>query len=141
MELTVARQRQSLARQKRLRPWGPSGGGHVKEGDHRDAVKEGDHRDSHGDSRYISGRRRAIPASSDTSHIVEPCTEHLPDEKLAKLLEDNPMIGEMVLKAKEERARAIVVAEAAERAEREHKVGDELLGEAEAEERAGIEVQ
>ncbi|KAI8530083.1 hypothetical protein RHMOL_Rhmol11G0027700 [Rhododendron molle] len=30
-------------------------------------------------------------------------TEHLPDEALAKLLEDNPMIGEIVLKAKEDR--------------------------------------
>ncbi|KAI8559674.1 hypothetical protein RHMOL_Rhmol04G0192000 [Rhododendron molle] len=30
--------------------------------------------------------------------------EHLPDEALAKLLEDNPMIGEILLKAKEDRA-------------------------------------
>ncbi|KAI8568954.1 hypothetical protein RHMOL_Rhmol02G0240900 [Rhododendron molle] len=60
---------------------------------------------------------------------------------LAKLLEDNPIIGEMVLKAKEERARAIATSEAAERAEREQKEGEDLLRDAEAEERAGAKVQ
>ncbi|KAI8535815.1 hypothetical protein RHMOL_Rhmol10G0203600 [Rhododendron molle] len=63
----------------------------------------------------------AVTAATSSSHV--PITkydiaEHLRDEMLAKLLEDNPMIGEMVLKAKEERARAIAAAEAAERAER-----------------------
>ncbi|KAI8542657.1 hypothetical protein RHMOL_Rhmol08G0155200 [Rhododendron molle] len=58
------------------------------------------------------------PAATSSSHI--PITKydvagHLPNEMLAKLLEDNPLIGEIVLKAKEERAWAIAVAEAAER--------------------------
>ncbi|KAI8559788.1 hypothetical protein RHMOL_Rhmol04G0201700 [Rhododendron molle] len=47
------------------------------------------------------------PAATSSSHV--PITkydvaEHLPDEMLAKLLEDNPLIREIVLKAKEERA-------------------------------------
>ncbi|KAI8571964.1 hypothetical protein RHMOL_Rhmol01G0161800 [Rhododendron molle] len=87
--------------------------------------------------------RPAATATTSSSHI--PITKydvakHLPDKMLVKLLEDSPMIGEMVLKAKEERARAIVEAEAAERAKREQKEGEELLGEAEVEERSGEEV-
>ncbi|KAI8572594.1 hypothetical protein RHMOL_Rhmol01G0211700 [Rhododendron molle] len=83
-------------------------------------------------------------AATSLSHI--PITkygvaEHLPDEMLAKLLEDNPLIGEMVLRAKEERARAIAASEAAARVEREQKEGKDLLREAETEERAGAKEQ
>ncbi|KAI8559934.1 hypothetical protein RHMOL_Rhmol04G0215100 [Rhododendron molle] len=79
-------------------------------------------------------------AATSSSHI--PITkydvaEHLPDKALAKLLEDNPMIGEIVLKAKEDRAWGIAAAEAAEWANREQKEREELLRDAEAEERAG----
>ncbi|KAI8529968.1 hypothetical protein RHMOL_Rhmol11G0017300 [Rhododendron molle] len=60
-------------------------------------------------------------AATSSSH--KPITkydvaEHLPDEALAKLLEDDPIIGEIVRKAKEYRAWAIVATEAAERAKR-----------------------
>ncbi|KAI8563760.1 hypothetical protein RHMOL_Rhmol03G0134100 [Rhododendron molle] len=52
------------------------------------------------------------PATAATSSRHVPITfddivEHTPDEILAKLLEDNPTIGEYVLKAKEDRARVI----------------------------------
>ncbi|KAI8538536.1 hypothetical protein RHMOL_Rhmol09G0111200 [Rhododendron molle] len=88
--------------------------------------------------------RPAASAVTSSSHV--PVTkydidEHLPDDLLARLLEENPEIGEIVLKAKEERARAIAASEAAERAEREQKDGEDLLREAEAEERAGAEAQ
>ncbi|KAI8559726.1 hypothetical protein RHMOL_Rhmol04G0196500 [Rhododendron molle] len=63
------------------------------------------------------------------------------DEALAKLLEDNPAIGELVLKAKKERARAIAASEAAERVERERKEREEPLRDMEAEERAGAGAQ
>ncbi|KAI8550484.1 hypothetical protein RHMOL_Rhmol06G0110400 [Rhododendron molle] len=91
---------------------------------------------------YREGDVLFRPAATSSSHV--PITkydvaEHLPDKALAKLLEDNPMIGEMVLKAKEERAQAIAALEAAERAEREQKEGEDLLRDAEAEERAGAE--
>ncbi|KAI8572063.1 hypothetical protein RHMOL_Rhmol01G0169400 [Rhododendron molle] len=64
----------------------------------------------------------AVTAATSSSHV--PITkydiaEHLRDEMLAKLLEDNPTIGEMVLRAKEEQAQAIAASEAAERAKRE----------------------
>lgn len=66
--------------------------------------------------------RPVSTAATSSSHV--PITkydvaEHLPDEMLAKLLEDNPLVGEIVLKAKEDRARAIEASKAAERAERE----------------------
>ncbi|KAI8554999.1 hypothetical protein RHMOL_Rhmol05G0139800 [Rhododendron molle] len=82
------------------------------------------------------------PTTTSSSHI--PITKydvakHLPDEASAKLLEDNPMIGEIVLKAKEERAQAIAASEAAARAEREQKERDELLRDAKVEERAAAE--
>ncbi|KAI8535446.1 hypothetical protein RHMOL_Rhmol10G0174900 [Rhododendron molle] len=88
--------------------------------------------------------RPAASAATLSSHV--PVTkydivEQLPDDLLARLLEKNPEIGEIVLKAKEERARAIAASEAAERAEREQKDGEDLLREAEAKERAGEEAQ
>ncbi|KAI8538461.1 hypothetical protein RHMOL_Rhmol09G0105800 [Rhododendron molle] len=67
--------------------------------------------------------------------------EHLPDEALAKLLEDYPAIGELVLKAKEDRARAIEALEAAERAERERVEREEQARDMEAKERATAETQ
>jgi hypothetical protein len=82
------------------------------------------------------------PAATSSSHIpitTHDVAEHLPDEMLAKLLEDNPLIGEIVLKAKEDRARAIEASEAAERAEREQREREELLRDMEAEERARAE--
>ncbi|KAI8563789.1 hypothetical protein RHMOL_Rhmol03G0136300 [Rhododendron molle] len=70
--------------------------------------------------------------------------EHAPDELLAKLLEDHPVIGEYVLKAKEDRARAIEAAEAVVRAEREaegERAGEGLAADIEAEERDAEEAQ
>ncbi|KAI8572797.1 hypothetical protein RHMOL_Rhmol01G0228400 [Rhododendron molle] len=64
----------------------------------------------------------------------------MPDEILAKLLEDNPIIGELVLKAKEDWARAIEASELAERAERERARQEGLARDVEAEERAAEEV-
>ncbi|KAI8542862.1 hypothetical protein RHMOL_Rhmol08G0172900 [Rhododendron molle] len=66
------------------------------------------------------------PATAATSSRHVPITlddiaEHAPDEILAKVLEDYPAIGEYVLTAKEDRARAIEASEAAARAEREAK--------------------
>ncbi|KAI8542864.1 hypothetical protein RHMOL_Rhmol08G0173100 [Rhododendron molle] len=58
-----------------------------------------------------------------------------------ELLEENPEIGEIVLKAKEEQARAIATWEAAEKAERERKDREEPLREMEAKERAAEEAQ
>ncbi|KAI8555230.1 hypothetical protein RHMOL_Rhmol05G0158400 [Rhododendron molle] len=112
-----------------------------------------------GDGRAPEAEPRAIeevgamgpsvePVGSTSSDIVKPLAdhkydvaEHLPDEALAKLLEDNPAIGELVLKAKEERARAIAATEATERAKRERKEKEEPLRDAEAEERARAEAQ
>ncbi|KAI8559702.1 hypothetical protein RHMOL_Rhmol04G0194600 [Rhododendron molle] len=54
-------------------------------------------------------------------------------------MEERPDIGEIVLKAKEDRARAIEAAEAAERAERERKDREEPLRDMETEERAAEE--
>ncbi|KAI8535809.1 hypothetical protein RHMOL_Rhmol10G0203000 [Rhododendron molle] len=84
------------------------------------------------------------PASAATSSRHVPVTkqdiaEHLPDDRLARLLEENPDVGEMVLRAKEERARAITAWEAAEKAERERKDREEPLRDMEAEERAAEE--
>ncbi|KAI8547495.1 hypothetical protein RHMOL_Rhmol07G0200300 [Rhododendron molle] len=82
------------------------------------------------------------PAGAATSSRHVPITyadiaEHAPDELLVKLLEDHPVIGEYVLKAEEDRARAIEAAEAAARAEREaegERAGDGLAADVEAEE-------
>ncbi|KAI8538176.1 hypothetical protein RHMOL_Rhmol09G0081700 [Rhododendron molle] len=54
--------------------------------------------------------RPAETAATSSRHVPvtkQDIAEHLPDDRLAKLLEENPEIGEIVLKAKEERARAI----------------------------------
>ncbi|KAI8562215.1 hypothetical protein RHMOL_Rhmol03G0017400 [Rhododendron molle] len=64
------------------------------------------------------------PAGAATSSRHMPITyndiaEHTPDEILARVLESHPEIGEYVLKAKEDRERAIEEAKAAARAERE----------------------
>ncbi|KAI8555143.1 hypothetical protein RHMOL_Rhmol05G0151500 [Rhododendron molle] len=100
--------------------------------------------DAGGSGEVVMLSQSATTAASSSSH--RPITkyyvaEHLPDEALVKLLEDNPMIGEIVLKAKEDRARAIAAMEAAARAEREQKEREELLRDAEAKERAEAEVQ
>ncbi|KAI8536173.1 hypothetical protein RHMOL_Rhmol10G0235600 [Rhododendron molle] len=84
------------------------------------------------------------PATAATSSRHLPITygdiaEHTPDEIVARLLEERPDIGEIVLKAKEDRARAIEAAEAAERAERERKDREEPFRDMEAEERAAEE--
>ncbi|KAI8524921.1 hypothetical protein RHMOL_Rhmol13G0187100 [Rhododendron molle] len=87
--------------------------------------------------------RLAASAATSSSHVSitkYDIAEHLPDNRLARLLEENPEIGEIVLKEKEEHARAIAALEAAERAERERKDGDPLR-EMEAEERAAEEAQ
>ncbi|KAI8568130.1 hypothetical protein RHMOL_Rhmol02G0173400 [Rhododendron molle] len=89
----------------------------------------------------VAFRPMATEATS-SSHVPitkYDITEHLPDAMLTKLLEENPLIGEMVLRAKEERARAIAASEAAERTEREQKENEDLLRDAETEERAGAE--
>ncbi|KAI8550682.1 hypothetical protein RHMOL_Rhmol06G0126900 [Rhododendron molle] len=88
--------------------------------------------------------RPAASVATSSSHVPitkYDITEHLPDAMLAKLLEENPLIGEMVLRAKEERARAIAASEAAKRAERELKEGEDPLREMEAKERATEEAQ
>ncbi|KAI8572763.1 hypothetical protein RHMOL_Rhmol01G0225500 [Rhododendron molle] len=84
------------------------------------------------------------PAATLSSHrqiTKYGVAEHLPNEALAKVLEDNPMIGEIVLKAKEERARAIAASEAVARAKRKQKEIEELLRDAKAEERAAAKAQ
>ncbi|KAI8563428.1 hypothetical protein RHMOL_Rhmol03G0110600 [Rhododendron molle] len=66
--------------------------------------------------------RPPVTATTSSSHMpitFDDIAEHTPDEILAKLLEDNPAIGEYVLKAKKNRARAIEASEATEKAERE----------------------
>ncbi|KAI8530397.1 hypothetical protein RHMOL_Rhmol11G0055200 [Rhododendron molle] len=94
------------------------------------------------------------PAGAATSSRHMPITyddiaEHAPDELVARLLAERPDIGEIVLKAKEDRARTIEAAEAAARAEREaerERAGPEGLAadieaeEAEAEEALGPRV-
>ncbi|KAI8543457.1 hypothetical protein RHMOL_Rhmol08G0219800 [Rhododendron molle] len=54
----------------------------------------------------------AATSSSHRTITKYDIAEHLPDEALAKLLEKNPIIGEIVLKAKEDQARAIAASEA-----------------------------
>ncbi|KAI8571325.1 hypothetical protein RHMOL_Rhmol01G0111000 [Rhododendron molle] len=88
--------------------------------------------------------RPPVTAATSSRHIpitFDDITEHTPDEILARLLEERPDIGEIVLKAKEDRARAIEAAEDAERAERERKDREEPLRDMEAEERAAEEAQ
>ncbi|KAI8572229.1 hypothetical protein RHMOL_Rhmol01G0181800 [Rhododendron molle] len=94
------------------------------------------------------------PAGAATSSRHVPVTyddiaEHTPDEILARVLEQHPEIGEYILKAKEDRAKAVEAAEAAARAEREaegERAGSEGLAadveaeEAEAEEALGPRV-
>ncbi|KAI8530318.1 hypothetical protein RHMOL_Rhmol11G0047800 [Rhododendron molle] len=70
--------------------------------------------------------RPAASAATSPHHVPVPkqdIAEHLPNDQLARLLEENPDVGEIVLKAKEERARAIAAWEAAEKAEREREKG------------------
>ncbi|KAI8547524.1 hypothetical protein RHMOL_Rhmol07G0202600 [Rhododendron molle] len=90
------------------------------------------------------------PASAARSSRHVPITyadiaEHAPDEILARVLENHPEIGEYVLKAKEDRAKAIEAAEAVARAEREagrERAGPEgLAADMEAEERDAEEAQ
>ncbi|KAI8530044.1 hypothetical protein RHMOL_Rhmol11G0023900 [Rhododendron molle] len=86
------------------------------------------------------------PAGAATSSRHVPITyadiaEHAPDELLAKLLEDHPVIGEYVLKAKEDRARAIEEAEAVARAGTERAGSEGLAADIEAEEREAEEAQ
>ncbi|KAI8535824.1 hypothetical protein RHMOL_Rhmol10G0204300 [Rhododendron molle] len=85
--------------------------------------------------------RPVVTSSSHWPITKQDVAEQLSDEALAKLLEDSPAFGELVWKAKEDQARAIAASEAAERAERERKEREEPLRDAEAEERAGVEVQ
>ncbi|KAI8574623.1 hypothetical protein RHMOL_Rhmol01G0368500 [Rhododendron molle] len=66
--------------------------------------------------------RPTATAATSSRHVpvtLADVAENTPDEVVAKLLEDYPVIGEMVLRAKEERARVIAAWEAAARAERE----------------------
>ncbi|KAI8555057.1 hypothetical protein RHMOL_Rhmol05G0144900 [Rhododendron molle] len=66
--------------------------------------------------------RPPVTAATSSRHVPitkDDIAEHLPDDMLARLLEERPDIGEIVLKAKEERARAVAAWEAAEKAERE----------------------
>ncbi|KAI8559935.1 hypothetical protein RHMOL_Rhmol04G0215200 [Rhododendron molle] len=66
--------------------------------------------------------RPAETSATSSRHVPvtkQDIAEHLPDDRLARLLEANPEIGEIVLKAKEERAWAIAAWEAAEKVERE----------------------
>ncbi|KAI8555066.1 hypothetical protein RHMOL_Rhmol05G0145800 [Rhododendron molle] len=86
--------------------------------------------------------RPPVTAATSSRHIpitFDDIAEHTPDEILARLLEERPDIGEYVLKAKEDRARATEAAEAAERAERERKDSEDLLREMETKERAAEE--
>ncbi|KAI8535806.1 hypothetical protein RHMOL_Rhmol10G0202700 [Rhododendron molle] len=88
--------------------------------------------------------RPAASAATSSRHVPvtkQDIAEHLPDDRLARLLEENPDVREIVLKAKEERARAIAAWEAAEKAERERKDREEPLQEMGAEERAADEAQ
>ncbi|KAI8538396.1 hypothetical protein RHMOL_Rhmol09G0099800 [Rhododendron molle] len=91
------------------------------------------------------------PAGAATSSRHVPITfdeiaEHTPDAILARLLEERPDIGEYVLKAKEDRARAVEAAARAEREAEGERAGSEGLAadveaeEAEAEEALGPRV-
>ncbi|KAI8572231.1 hypothetical protein RHMOL_Rhmol01G0181800 [Rhododendron molle] len=91
-------------------------------------------------------------AATSSRHVpvtYDDIAEHTPDEILARVLEQHPEIGEYILKAKEDRAKAVEAAEAAARAEREaegERAGSEGLAadveaeEAEAEEALGPRV-
>ncbi|KAI8535482.1 hypothetical protein RHMOL_Rhmol10G0177900 [Rhododendron molle] len=82
--------------------------------------------------------RPPMTAATSSRHVpitLDDVAEHALDEIFAKLLEDNPVIGEYVLKAKEDRARAIEASEAAVRAERERTGLGGLAADIEAEER------
>ncbi|KAI8542870.1 hypothetical protein RHMOL_Rhmol08G0173700 [Rhododendron molle] len=86
----------------------------------------------------------AATTATSLSHLpitFDDIAEHTPGEILAKLLEDHPAIGEYVLKAKEDRARAIEAFEAAARAERERARPGGLAADVEAEERDAEEAQ
>ncbi|KAI8572137.1 hypothetical protein RHMOL_Rhmol01G0175400 [Rhododendron molle] len=86
--------------------------------------------------------RPAASAATSSRHVPvtkQDIAEHLPDDRLARLLEENPDVGEIVLGAKEERARAIAAWEATEKPERERKDREEPLRDVEAEERAAEE--
>ncbi|KAI8535430.1 hypothetical protein RHMOL_Rhmol10G0173300 [Rhododendron molle] len=83
-------------------------------------------------------------AATSSHHVPVPYVDiakHAPDELLAKLLEDHPVLGEYVLKAKEDRARAIEEAEAAARVERERAGSEGLAADVEAEEREAEKAQ
>ncbi|KAI8547543.1 hypothetical protein RHMOL_Rhmol07G0204300 [Rhododendron molle] len=86
--------------------------------------------------------RPPVTAATSSRHVpitYDDIAEHTPDAILARLLEERPDIGELVLKAKEDRARAVEAAKAAERAERERKDREEPLRDMETEERAAEE--
>ncbi|KAI8549191.1 hypothetical protein RHMOL_Rhmol06G0007200 [Rhododendron molle] len=83
----------------------------------------------------------AATSSSQRPITKHDVAEYLSDEGLAKLLEDNPAIGLLFLKAKEERTRAIADSEAVERAEREQKEREEPLRDAEAKKRVRAEAE
>ncbi|KAI8571872.1 hypothetical protein RHMOL_Rhmol01G0153500 [Rhododendron molle] len=70
------------------------------------------------------------PAATSSSHwpiSKHYVAEHLSNEVLARLLADNPAISKIVLKAKEDCARAIAASEVAERAEREQREREEPM--------------
>ncbi|KAI8559928.1 hypothetical protein RHMOL_Rhmol04G0214500 [Rhododendron molle] len=86
--------------------------------------------------------RPPVTAATSSRHVpitYDDIAEHTPDAILARLLEERPDIGELVLKAKEDRARAIEAVEAAERAEKERKDREEPLRDMETEEREAEE--
>ncbi|KAI8547467.1 hypothetical protein RHMOL_Rhmol07G0198100 [Rhododendron molle] len=88
--------------------------------------------------------RPPVTAATSSRHVpitLDDVAEHTPDEILAKLLEDHPIIGEYILKAKEDRARAIEGSEAAAWAERERAGPGGLAADVEAEERDAKEAQ
>ncbi|KAI8559156.1 hypothetical protein RHMOL_Rhmol04G0151500 [Rhododendron molle] len=85
-----------------------------------------------------------VTVATSSRHVpitLDDVAKHTPDEILAKLLEDHPIIEEYVLKAKEDRARAIEAFEAAARAERERAGPKGLVEDMEAEEREAEEEQ
>ncbi|KAI8529791.1 hypothetical protein RHMOL_Rhmol11G0001000 [Rhododendron molle] len=88
--------------------------------------------------------RPPVTAATSSHHVPitkDDITAHLPDDMLARLLDERPDIREIVLKAKEERTRAVATWEAAEKTERERKDREEPLREMEAEEKAAEEAQ
>ncbi|KAI8524813.1 hypothetical protein RHMOL_Rhmol13G0179100 [Rhododendron molle] len=88
--------------------------------------------------------RPPVTAATSSRHVpitLDDIVAHTPDEILAKLLEDHPIIGEYVLKAEEDWARAIEASEAAARAEREQAGPGGLATDVKAEERGAEEAQ